>query len=368
MSSLSIHVGGGPAAAAAAKSPSSPHAQPQHKNKQQQQIMRQKSPPSASFSPQMMMMQRTQAWARKDAEGMCLMGHNLGDISSRSIDAAAAGAMMMMISFPHPQCNVCFEIIAEGGLCCGDAINNVLCAKNSFICDVCFNKFKYNSQLAFHLSFERERKLAELSRRTLVVDHDDLVVLSANAVAPSAAAAAGDHDDDDAGGANDDDGVLTTAQIAAKDKEQIVGLFNTCLAFLNKINNSLARRVTREDIFTMIRWDRQALKKDAKLRNAAKKAAAGEVVVVAEDDDDDYDEWFVSSDEEEEADKGVAHEGQLTNSAQVTQLMQSLEFGLNTNAHKQSVLMRANEDQVNVKKQQEVLNALQARLIARWRC
>jgi hypothetical protein len=60
----------------------------------------------------------------------------------------------------------------------------------------------------------------------------------------------------------------------------------------------------------------------------------------------------------------VGHEGQLTNSAQVTQLMQSLEFCLNTNAYKQSVLMRAKEDQKKVKEQQEVLNALHAKLFA----
>jgi hypothetical protein len=237
MMSLSIHVGGG---AAAAKSPPS---RAPHNNQQQR---RKSNHPSASVSPpQMMMMQRTQAFARKGADGMCLFGQNLIDLVI-IIDAAAAAS--------SPQCNVCGELIIaadterNSGLCCGDATNNKLCAENSVICCMCFGKFSHNSQFALHLSWELKRKLAGLSLRPLVVED----VVSANAVATPAAAVV------DAGGGGADR-VLTTAQIVAKEKEQIVNLYKTCLAFVSNVNSS-GQGVTRESIFKNPRWDLQALK------------------------------------------------------------------------------------------------------------
>jgi hypothetical protein len=57
------------------------------------------------------MMQRQQAFARRGAQGMCLMGHNLVELVI-NIDAAAASS-----SISFPQCNVCGERIAAGFGC-----------------------------------------------------------------------------------------------------------------------------------------------------------------------------------------------------------------------------------------------------------
>jgi hypothetical protein len=55
--------------------------------------------------------------------------------------------------------------------------------------------------------------------------------------------------------------VLTTTQIAASNREQIVDMFKTCLAFVKNIYSTCARPVTREDALKRPRWDLQALKK-----------------------------------------------------------------------------------------------------------
>jgi hypothetical protein len=211
------------------------------------------------------------------------------------------------------------------------------------MCGGCFGEYENNTQLALHLAADKTRSLYECDRSPASSSSSSSSVVE-EVVSVQAADAA---NADVAGAAAAAIFVLTAEKIAAShqaamktmaaereaERLQIMDTFKTRLAFVQNINKTCGRPVTREDAFKRQRWDLQAMKQDRLRRKEEKKDDEDE----EEEDEEEEDKGSSSSSEEEvEADKGVAHEGQLTSAAQVAQVVMSIEFCQNTEASQQS--------------------------------
>jgi hypothetical protein len=224
------------------------------------------------------------------------------------------------------------------------------------MCEGCFKSFQHNTQLALHLTAEKEILLyTRIQTHSAQVDKEfssASVSVQASVYVEGAVEC-----------------VKTADQIAADklarlqksidghdvDMGQIQITFRKVLAFVRGIDMSCERAVTREDVFTTQRWGRQALKKDRERREDAAETAeaAAEASVDKEEEDKSG-----SSSEEEEEDMGVAHDGQLTYPVHVTQLIMGIKYCQNTASSQKFAGERARDAAEQVYAQTRMVQAL----------